>query len=206
MKWPFMTKKQHDLELRAEQERHNRDLSRTIDRQAAFVEFLRMDYQDKVDDEYIRARDEGREQIRAWANAVQENLFYGNSPWPTATNSRLRGALPGAAQEFSPKRTILPTPTEIALQRPEWSARISKLWAMLNSAVKGLKSLILIVFRERRIFAWNSSAVNLGHFKKENDGTTWTKRQPGCEPGSRTASSPGRANPGHHGIRCLPDA
>lgn len=80
-------------------EAHDRHLSMLRDR-----------FQNLVDNEYIRARDEGRRQVHAWAVEVNSNLFYGTGPFQnmaTWQRPRVGAALQEAEHQFQPTRTQL---------------------------------------------------------------------------------------------------
>jgi hypothetical protein len=69
-----------------------------------------------LDNEYIRARDEGRRQVHAWAVEVNSNLFYGTGPFQnmaTWQRPRVGAALQDAEHQFRPTRTQLEETKEI---------------------------------------------------------------------------------------------
>ena len=114
MRWPFMTKTRHEQAIRALDKAHLREIAAMSDRQAAYVDFLRERYQDKVDAEFIRARKEGRQQVHAWATEANYNLFCGMSPFDNMNGSqraRAAAVLQDAEDQFAPARTILTSET-----------------------------------------------------------------------------------------------
>jgi hypothetical protein len=65
MRWPLVTRKKHDRQLRA-----------LKDYYTARMDLQRSEYQDQVDSEYHRAYNEGRSQVHAFAVEVTYNLFH----------------------------------------------------------------------------------------------------------------------------------
>lgn len=96
LRWPFMLRRTHEEIVRG----------------------LRDNYQRRVDSEYARATQEGRQQVHAWAREANWNIFWGidqgssGSGFRGDQRSRSYAALQDAERQFAPSRTMLEGPAE----------------------------------------------------------------------------------------------
>lgn len=116
MRWPLMLVRNHRRTIREIAAGHDETISALERFHLRRVTGLVEQYQHKVDNEYVRARDEGQRQVHAWAVEVNANLFYGTSPFNNMTGTqtmRTRAALQDAEHQFRPTRTQLEETKEI---------------------------------------------------------------------------------------------
>ena len=113
MRWPLMWKRTHARVLGRMRDRFQLAQARTEAYHLACLKQVTREYQDKVNAEYYRARDEGRAQVHRWAVEVNHAVFMGQHPWEGTQRQRVTSALQDAEYQFSPAHTQLEAPGSI---------------------------------------------------------------------------------------------
>jgi hypothetical protein len=111
MRWPFVKRSYHERMIRILKDQHDEAIVNQADTQQSYLWYLCDMWQEKVDVEYTRARDEGRRQVHAWAVAVNAGVFHGQGDFTTQQRAWVQACLQDAEKQFSPRQTILSTET-----------------------------------------------------------------------------------------------
>jgi hypothetical protein len=107
MRWPFVKRSYHERMVKILKDQQDEAIVNMQETQQRYLEYLCDRWQLKVDEEYSRAREEGRRQVHGWAVAVNAGVFHGQGDFTTQQRAWVMTCLQDAERQFSPRRTIL---------------------------------------------------------------------------------------------------